>query len=76
MRRGMDRDMDNDATARTLAFSAQSSKIFSGPSHSGVCHKIPSSSKGLAGCYDVRQVLGQSGKSLVCRADETVVRQV
>jgi len=38
--------------------------------------KILSSPRGLAGCYEVRQVLGQSGKELVYRADETVVRQV
>ncbi len=37
--------------------------------------KIASSPRELAGCYEVRQVLGQSGKDLVFRADETVVRR-
>jgi len=37
--------------------------------------KIPSSPRELAGCYEVRQVLGQSGKDLVFGADETVVRR-
>ena len=37
--------------------------------------KIPSSHRELAGCYEVRHVLGQSGKDLVFRADETVVRR-
>jgi len=36
--------------------------------------KIPSSPRELAGCYEVRQVLGQSGEDLVVRADERVVR--
>jgi len=36
--------------------------------------KIPSSPRKLAGCYEVRQVLGQSGEDLVVRADERGVR--
>jgi len=37
--------------------------------------KIPSSPRELAGCYEVRQVLGQGGMDLVYRADETVARR-
>ena len=37
--------------------------------------KTPSSPRELAGCYEDRQVLGQSGKDLVFRADETFVRR-
>jgi hypothetical protein len=37
--------------------------------------KIPSSLRELAGCYEVRHVLGQSCNDLVFRADETVVRR-
>ena len=33
--------------------------------------KIPSSRE-LAGCYEVREVPGQSGKELVFRGDQTV----
>jgi hypothetical protein len=34
------------------------------------------SARELAGCYNVRQILGQSGMDLVYRAEETVVRRV
>jgi hypothetical protein len=37
--------------------------------------KIPTSPRELAGCHEVRRVLGQSGKDLVFRADETVARR-
>jgi hypothetical protein len=37
--------------------------------------KILSSPRELAGGYEVRQVLGQSGEDLVYRADEMVVRR-
>src|ERR1700730_10917706 len=52
----------------------RSSKIL-GPPTAGCAMKIPSSPRESAGCYEVRQVLGQSGKDLVFRADETVVRR-
>jgi hypothetical protein len=64
----------SDATTRTLAFSAQSSKILRTRT-AGCAMKIPFSPRELAGCYEVRQVLGQGGIDLVCRADETVVRR-
>jgi hypothetical protein len=37
--------------------------------------KIRSSPRDLAGCNEVRQVLGQRGRDLVYRADEIVVRR-
>jgi hypothetical protein len=37
--------------------------------------KIRSSPRELAGCHEVREVLGQRGNDLVRRAGETVVRR-
>jgi hypothetical protein len=40
-----------------------------------VRHENPLFTRELAGCHEVRQVLGQSGKDLVFRTDETVLRR-
>jgi len=66
--------MASDATARALFFSPHSSKILRYP-HSGGAMKIPTPPREVAGCDEVRQVLGQRGRDLVFRAGATVVRR-